>query len=106
MRAIIHYFYHETIIKIRWRFVFSLPAMRRILPGILDNPMKKLKEIFPKPSDIRHFISEDLLSLVSPPGIGNTPVADTSTRQGADSPYMFELPLPDTSLLPDIILDE
>ena len=77
--------------------------MRRIIPGILDDPMKKLKELFPKPSDIRHFISADLLSLVSPPGIRNTPVVES---QRAASPYMFELPLPDTSLLPNIILDE
>ena len=80
--------------------------MKRILPSILDDPLTKLKELFPRPSDIRHFISEDLLSLVSPPGLGQTPLVSSTPRQRATSPYMFELPLPDTQLLPNIILDE
>ena len=27
----------------RWRFVFSLPSMRRILPLLIKNPLEKLK---------------------------------------------------------------
>ena len=87
----------------RWRFIFSLPSMRRILPRVVTDPMRKLREMFPEAEAIRHFISSDLLSLLSPPGIKKT-LAVPPPR--GSEPYKFEVALPDVALVPDIILDE
>ena len=53
----------------RWRFIFSLPSMRNLLPLLTRDPLKKLKVLFPSPLDIRKFISNDLCVLHSPLGI-------------------------------------
>ena len=53
----------------RWRFVFSLPSMKRLLPALIKNPLEKLKTLFPTPAAIKKFISKDLRALLSPPGI-------------------------------------
>ena len=86
----------------RWRFIFSLPSMRQILPILVNDPIQKLKEFFPSPADIRKFISKDLQMLLSPPGIKDLHISPIYTK----GPYKYEPPIPDVSLLPNLYLDE
>ena len=88
----------SSLVYFRWRFIFSLPSMRRILPKILKDPINRLRQFFPSADSIKKFISKDLLDLISP----STP----STADSNSGPYKYESPLPDISLLPNIILDE
>ena len=81
----------------RWRFVFSLPSMRRLLPSILRAPLRRLRQLFPSAAAIKQLISPDLAALLAPP---------SATATSATGPYTFVNPLPDLSLLPDIDLDE
>ena len=77
--------------------------MRKILPKLLKDPVKRLGQLFPSAVSIKQFISGDLLGLVTPPGLGHP---GTGHNTGDKRPYKFELPLPDINLLPDIVLDE
>ena len=69
--------------------------MRKILPRILKEPVKRLRKLFPSVRTLKKFISRDLTELLSayasPPSKG---------------PYKFELPIQDPDILPHIDLDE
>ena len=75
--------------------MFSLPSMRKILPRILKQPVKRLRKLFPSVRTLKKFISRDLMTLLSayapPPSTG---------------PYQFEYPIRDPDILPDINLSE
>ena len=86
----------------RWRFVFSLPSMRRILPALMKNPLEKLKSLFPSPAAIKKFISKDIQTLLSPPGIKDLHISPMYNK----GPYKYEPPIPDTELLPNLNLYE
>ena len=101
----------------RWRFVFSLPSMRKLLPYIVIDPLIRLKRLeisnqftkkhfhprfFPSPDAIKKFISADLAALLSPPGIKKP----SQPAQETDAPYKFETPQPDLNLFPAINLAE
>jgi hypothetical protein len=86
----------------RWRFVFSLPSMRRILPLLIKNPLEKLKSFFPSPAAIKKFISKDIQTLLSPPGIKDLYITPMYTN----GPYKYETPIPDISILPNLNLFE
>ena len=86
----------------RWRFVFSLPSMKRILPLLIKDPLEKLKSLFPSPAAIKKFISKDIQALLSPPGIQDLHISPMYNQ----GPYKYERPLPDLTILPNLNLFE
>ena len=86
----------------RWRFVFLLPSMRKILPLLINDPLKTLKSLFPSPSSIRKFIWKDLQSLLSPPGIKDLHISPVYNK----GPYKYETPIPDIKIVPNLNLLE
>ena len=86
----------------RWRFVFLLPSMRKILPLLIKDPLKTLKSLFPSPAAIRKFIWKDLQSLISPPGIEDLHISPVYNK----GPYKYETPIPDIKIVPNLNLLE
>ena len=86
----------------RWQFIFSLPSMRKIVPLLTNDPLKKLRVLFPTPTDIRKFIIKDLHEHYLPSRIKHL---DTSPEY-INGLNAYRTPCQAMQFLPDINLLE